>query len=143
MPLEESVCPICEGALSVRGIRKRGLMTFDWQKIYLHIRRLYCSKCRRIHHELPDCIVPYKRHCAETIENIIEGRVQGVPCDDGTIRRIKIWWRLMLPYFLSILLSLESKFGIEFPAPAPLKTIVRAVANSHHWVCTRSDCLSP
>ncbi|WP_307545897.1 DUF6431 domain-containing protein [Paenibacillus sp. V4I5] len=31
----------------------------------LVIRRLHCSQCLKIHHELPDCIVPYKRYESE------------------------------------------------------------------------------
>lgn len=42
------------------------------------IRRLRCGQCGKVHHELPDVVVPYKRHCAETIEKVIEGNVEEV-----------------------------------------------------------------
>jgi len=42
------------------------------------IWRLRCEQCGKVHHELPDVVVPYKRHCAETIEKVIEGKVEEV-----------------------------------------------------------------
>ena len=32
------------------------------------IRRLYCEKCECIYHELPNCLVPYKRYSTDVIE---------------------------------------------------------------------------
>ncbi|WP_242966792.1 DUF6431 domain-containing protein [Desulfosporosinus sp. FKA] len=29
-----------------------------------------CVNCRRIHHELPDCLVPYKRYESTCIESV-------------------------------------------------------------------------
>ena len=40
----------------------------DGSTATLIIRRLRCRKCGRIHHELPDSIVPYKRYDADAIE---------------------------------------------------------------------------
>lgn len=37
----------------------------------LLIRRLRCGDCGRVHHELPDIVVPYKRYDSETIEEIL------------------------------------------------------------------------
>jgi hypothetical protein len=109
-------------------------------KEHLLIRRLRCKeqKCRKIHHELPDILVPYKRHCAETIEKIITGQEDSVYTGEETISKIKKWWAVMLPYFTMVLLSLNAKFGTLFDPGATLKEIVRAVANSHLWSHTRS-----
>jgi len=109
----------------------------------LKIRRLKCEKCERIHHELPDCIVPYKLHCAETIENVIEGKNVDVPCERRTIRRVLAWWNIVLPYFLQILKSLSEKHGIRFGEPPAFVEIIRAAVNSNNWIfsnliCTRS-----
>jgi len=116
-------------------------------KITLKIRRLKCQKCRKIHHELPDCIVPYKRHGAETIEAIIDGRSEEVPCDNRTIRRIERWWSIMLPYYINIMKSLTEKYQIEFHEPPLFREIIRAVVNTNSWnfarkICTRTDCMS-
>lgn len=102
------------------------------------LRRLQCKGCGKIHHELPDVVVPYKRHITETIEKIISGNPALVCCEESTIRRIKAWWLSLQLYFESILASLEEKYGVLFPKKATPKEIVRAVVNAHLWVHTRS-----
>ena len=117
------------------------------QKITMKIRRLKCVKCRQIHHELPDCIVPYKRHSAEIIETIISGGSEEVPCDNRTIQRIVRWWSIMLPYYINILKSLTEKYQIKFHEPPIFRELIRAVVNTNNWnfagkICTRTDCMS-
>jgi len=95
-------------------------------------------KCNRIHHELPvDLVVPYKRHCTETVDNIVTGNVGAATCGESTINRIRAWWKAILPYFLNILLSLGEQYGMVFLNPTTAE-IVRAVANNNFWVHTRS-----
>lgn len=131
-------CPICGRVLFVIGSRKRGIINSAGDKQVIIIRRLRCKECRRIHHELPDMIIPFKRHCADTYENVIAGDVRDVCCDDNMIRRIKAWWAACLLYFESVLASLGEKYGTVFSSrPAP-KEIVRAVVNANLWVHTRS-----
>ena len=120
----------------------------DGVKIILIIRRLYCQKCERIHHELPDCIVPYKRHCAETIEEIASSgaKAEGPVKDSRSLQRILVWWLAMLPYFLGILTGLAEKHNTQFGEVPAFKTIIRAVVNSNHWnfahlVSTRSGAV--
>ncbi|MCL2034178.1 MAG: DUF6431 domain-containing protein [Oscillospiraceae bacterium] len=103
-------------------------------KVSLMIRRLYCPKCKRLHHELPDCVVPYKRHCTETIETIIGGIRDGLPCENRVIRRILAWWNKVQPYYLNIVKSLCEKYGIVLSAVPAFKEIVRAAANSNNWI---------
>jgi len=95
-----------------------------------------------IHHELPDMLIPYKRHCADTVEKIISEDIVSVCCEFRTIQRIKTWWANCRMYFESVMTSLCEKYSIAFSLdPAP-KEIVRAVANAHLWPHTRSACLS-
>ena len=108
----------------------------------LIIRRLRCEGCRRIHHELPDIVVPYKRHCMDSIEKIIAGKTMDVYIENSAIRRIKAWWASCRLYFGSVLSSLREKYGAVFPEkPAP-REIVRAVVNAHLWISTRSVCMT-
>lgn len=109
-------------------------------KVKLVIRRLRCERCKRIHHELPDCIVPYKRHCRETIEAVIRGNRDVVPCSDGTMRRIIIWWKMVAEYYKNVLKSLEEKHKVKFGNPPAFKEIVRAVVNTHSWISPGKDC---
>ena len=52
----------------------------------LSIRRLRCADCKRIHHELPDILVPYKHHVRESIETTITAETQmSVIADESTL----------------------------------------------------------
>ncbi|WP_445349419.1 DUF6431 domain-containing protein [Desulforudis sp. DRI-14] len=67
---EQIPCPCCSGHLKVIGSRKRSCIDSLGDKIVLIIRRLGCVACHRIHHELPDMLVPYKRFLPpETVTN--------------------------------------------------------------------------
>ena len=141
-----SYCPICSDLLLMRSNRKRTLIDIYGDKAIFIIRRLFCCNCKRIHHEVPDCIVPYKRHCADTIENIIGGRLRAA-CDERTTPRIKAWWAAVRTYFMNILQSLTKKHGARYQDPPAFREIVRAVVNSNNWIhahliCTRSVMLS-
>jgi hypothetical protein len=91
--------------------------------------------------------VPYKRYCAEAIEAVAAGHPEETPCQERTARRIRAWWRAVLPYFLNVLKSLAEKYKILFHTPPAFREIIRAAANSNSWtfanlICTRSACLS-
>ncbi|MDA8199425.1 MAG: DUF6431 domain-containing protein [Thermaerobacter sp.] len=63
-----SQCPVCDDALVVIGSRRRTRRLATAERQVLVIRRLRCTGCRWIHHELPACLVPYQRYDAETLE---------------------------------------------------------------------------
>jgi hypothetical protein len=107
------------------------------RKLTITIRRLRCKECLRLHHELPDMLVPYKRHCAQTIEKIIRGEVAGLDCEERTIKRLKGWWAGLEIYIGGIVASLEAKYGVRIEGSAP-REIIRAVVNSHLWAHTRT-----
>jgi hypothetical protein len=65
--------PCCSGQLKVIGSRKRVCIDGLGVKIILIIRRLRCVECSRVHHELSDMLVPYKRHVRESIEATVRG----------------------------------------------------------------------
>jgi hypothetical protein len=134
---EINLCPVCGESLFVIGTRERKYNEDDGTKVILIIRRLRCKSCRVIHHELPDILIPYKRHCAATVEKIVNGD-KNVCCDDGVITRIKKWWASCELYFEGVLTSLREKYGDVFSQyPAP-REIVRAVVNANLWVHTHS-----
>jgi hypothetical protein len=95
-----------------------------------------------IHHELPDIVMPYKRHCADTVERVIAGNTAEVCCEESTIRRIRAWWAALSLYFERVLASLHEKYGVLFSAKSAPREIVLAVANAHLWVHTRPAFLS-
>ncbi len=135
-------CPVCDGLLKYLARRLRKLVDAAGETVSLLICRLRCCDCRRIHHELPDCIVPYKRHCAETVETIVTGRVIETTIEESTINRIRKWWTLLSLYFASVLASLTEKYGVLFSKDCAPREIVRAVVNANLWAYTRSAFLS-
>lgn len=65
---------------------------------HLLVRRLRCPKCRKLHVELPDCLVPHKHYDAEVISGVIDGIVtpddldsEDCPCA-MTMRRWIRWF---------------------------------------------------
>ena len=137
---EAGACPLCKEALGRRSWRERGMVDGSGVKVLFQIRRLWCERCERIHHELPDIFVPYKRHSAETILKILEGDIQAVPCENRTIARILLWWQVVMPYFVNILKSLFHKLGFSSKSAPAFKEIVRAVVNSGNWIFAHSLC---
>jgi hypothetical protein len=134
---ESNLCPICIGKLKVIGVRDRGAIGSDgYMEIYV-IRRLRCSCCRKIHHELPDILIPYKRHCAETIENVIAGK-DDICCDFSTEYRIKAWWAAFTLYFERVKVSLKMKLKMTFTSKLTPREIIRTIINTNFWVHTRT-----
>lgn len=120
----------------------------------LVIRRLGCKGCGKIHHELPDILVPYKRHCSETVERIVDEEAEDVSCEESTIKRLKRWFTERTRYFTGCLIAVSALHGAALTAGAIsllrkmrensgwLKKLVRIVANSNLWVHTRSAYLT-
>lgn len=156
--------PCCGEALSVIGSRKRKFVSEGGDHRLLVVRRLRCMQCRKIHHELPDCIVPYKRYESACIEQVVSvpSSPSTVAADDATIRRWKSWFQEQAAYLLGALRSIAIRFHRDpveessvspqtahhpfgryvGDAPGWLGRIVRPVANSNLWLHTRSAFLS-
>lgn len=128
-------CPVCASLLYTIGNRLRGVIFAGGVKRYVMIRRMRCSNkhCRKIHHELPDVIVPYKRHCAETIENVISDKLESVPCEDSTVWRIGAWWSAMSVYFANILTAFAARLNMNPPERPTFREKIQAAANSQSW----------
>lgn len=161
---EQSVCPCCGEKLKVIGSRHRGCIKDSGEKMDLIIRRLICVKCHRIHHELPDILIPYKRYRTESIEAVLSEKSTEitVAADESTIRSWRIWFQSMCNYFLGCLLSVTIRYGKEFveeksslpesklqriwqyvgDAPGWLARLVRPIVNLNLWIHTRYAFMS-
>lgn len=146
------------------GSRKRTCKNSAGQTKVLVIRRLRCENCHRIHHELPDCLVPYKRYEAASIERVVveSSESTDVAADNATLYRLRKWFHKQLPYLLGCLRSIAISLGQDMadePSvitlsahqriglyvgnnPGWLARIVRPIANSNLWVHTRFTFLS-
>ncbi|MGI6649029.1 MAG: DUF6431 domain-containing protein [Bacillota bacterium] len=160
---EQNPCPCCNGLLKVIGSRHRRFINGIGNKNVLVIRRLRCRHCHRIHHELPDILVPYKRHSSESIESVISGNDDlTVAADESTIGRWRNWFVELSDYILGCLISIMIRYGREsvegisnLPkstlqriwhyvgnSPGWLARIVRPIVNLNFWIQTRSAFLS-
>jgi len=66
-------------------------------RTYFLIRRLKCNHCKKLHRELPDCLVPHKHYSAEVISGALEGvltpqdaETEDYPCE-MTLQRWHVW----------------------------------------------------
>jgi len=160
---EQNPCPICDSVLKIIGSRRRGYLREEGDYRILLIRRLRCTSCNRIHHELPDRLVPYKRHESRSIEAAVAGTsALSVPADESTIHRWKKWFSAIAGYFAGALLSIAIRCDIQSvedvsalpqsslqriwqyvgDAPRWLARVVRPVVNANYWVQTRSAFMS-
>lgn len=130
----------------------------------LVIRRLRCTCCTQIHHELPDCIVPYKRYESTCVEVVVSESTQAsvVAADNATLYRWRRWYREQSTYLLGCLTSIAIRFHQDSTetsssslrsthqrigryvgdAPGWLARIVRPIVNANYWLHTRSAFLS-
>ena len=132
-------CPFCDcSKLIKKGWRKRKLYMLIGTLMIFMIRRMKCKTCCKIHHVLPNIIVPYKRYDAETIEKIIEGNSCETCCEESTTNRIKAWWADMRLYILMVAPLIMEKYLIRVKLESKLTQTVRTLANTHFWPGTRS-----
>ena len=146
---------MCDSPLCVAGSRKRRLREADGSQSILIVRRLRCSHCCRIHHELPDAVVPYKRYCSETIEEILSDKGSSTyPCENSTAARLRTWFLLLREYCESALTAImhlhkqDRQLKEELSALIPLdvsalpagwlKKVVHAMVSAGFWPQTRS-----
>lgn len=157
--MEKNICPICMGGLKIIGSRRRQMIDSGGETVRFVVRRLRCvnENCRRIHHELPDVVIPYKMHTATTFEKIIENDIQDTPAEESTIARIREWFQSRADALVGGLLSIYTAHfqssGIG-PSDLPgsildrihffvenkmdwLKRLVRILVNNNRWIHTR------
>lgn len=147
------------------GSRERKLRDESGESKRFIVRRLRCMQCEKIHHELPDLMVPYKRYGADVIEEATLSTTHlTVAADESTIYRWRSWFFQLVDYWLFILQSLLVQFQTDRTSAIDLSSrrlpaherigqwfgmeggwlakIVRPVANHHFWIHTRSAFLS-
>lgn len=145
--------------MKVIGSRPRKVHLKSGTVITLIIRRLYCPNCHRIHHELPDCITPYKRYGTLAIEAVLKATRNNpegndFPGENSTMARLKTWFSLLRNYMEAALKSIKALYPDDqglaeevdglipldplHSPPGWLGRLVRMLVNSNRWVQTRS-----
>lgn len=152
---EDTICPECGSSLCRRDRRLRIYKEAGGEKKWFAINRLKCTndKCRRLHNELPDCMLPYKHYGTGIIEDVVDEVVdsddldtEDYPCE-GTMKHWK-WWMFhneaningQMKSMLHHLLDLDTEFlkssdslleGLrEKVSPGWLSVVVRFIYNS-------------
>lgn len=156
--------PCCGESLVIIGSRQRKCFSEIAEEKVLIIRRMRCKRCRRVHHELPDCLVPYKRYESSCVEHVVSESKEApaIAADNSTLYRWKNWIQEQATYLVGCLASITIRFRLDpvkplsdasqpvhlrigrFVGNAPgwLARTVRSVANSNLWLHTRSAFLS-
>jgi hypothetical protein len=155
--MEQNVsCPCCQDALNPYDRRDRKCRdeNGDWQ--VLAIRRLRCQnpRCRRIHAELPDFLVPYKRYQVGVIAAVLGGTARIAPLEESTRQRWRAWYDRLREHLLGVAASIRRQMQEAartllaspnteiFPIPETdlpsLADLVRLAVNSGNWLTTRS-----
>lgn len=152
-------CPQCgAGALRSIGRRRRCAIWPDGVKRYYLIPRFYCRHCGKIHHALPDFMIPFKQHTAQLVEQIVEmagtrGNQDFIPCYDNTIKNLREWFDSIaseiaerLECLLHLTQSSARASSLQRIRNAVevdrgwLKKAVATLVNKNCWVTTRLLC---
>ncbi len=153
-----SRCPFCDPRLTVMGSRARTRRTSEGARHVLIIRRLRCAHSRHIHHEVPDCLVPFTRYDAEALDSFAtQGPTAAVAADTATLVRWDTWFTVWMPYgrrWWAALAARDSAaetggappFPVALHGRAPgtaarpgwLRMLVRRLVGAALWPQTRS-----
>lgn len=137
---ESGHCPCCAMPLAVVGSRPRVWYQSSGDKAKLIIRRLYCEDCKKIHHELPNILVPYKRYDAQSIETVVSDLIHiDVAADESTIARWRSWFLVWVLYAEGCLQSFSIRFGqivreLSSPSQSALHPLGHFVGNAAGWL---------
>nr|WP_281275713.1 DUF6431 domain-containing protein [Bacillus yapensis] len=157
--------PCCGKSMSVIGTRDRKAKKSSGESCIYNIRRLGCDNCDKIHHELPNFLVPYKRYESECIEAVLTNPSNhDIPADESTLYRWFAWFKSLVDYWVNCLIAIMLRNKQEIPlnlesgdskpaplfrigrlvgdAPGWLERIVRPIVNINLWLHTRSAFLS-
>ncbi len=128
-------CPKGHGELKLHDRRYRRLIDAKGTKHVYSLRRLRCKKCRSMHTELPDFVVPYKRYSAAVIVSVSEGGGINVPYEERTRQKIRAWCERVTSHLQGIWRQ-QVNLGFVSPHIVPdFLSLVRATVNSGNWLC--------
>jgi len=154
--MEQVPCPRCQAELAAYDRRKRQYQDENGDRHPLSIRRLRCQNpdCRRLHVELPDFLLPYKRYAVKVMAAVLAGTASVAPLEESTRWRWRNWYRRLIGYFQGVIASIwrqtqetartllaspNKTVPVRLDSGAPgLSELVRLTVNSGNWVTTRS-----
>lgn len=133
------------------GSRRRILYKQDGSCIFLVVRRFRCRDCKKISHELPDMVVPYKHHESDTIASELREEApfeaDCCPAEVSTISRWKHCFFYIKTFLEESLHALQNRQGSSSFLILPLsplnrqpedwfRLLVYHLVNSGFWIHT-------
>ena len=107
--------------------RKRQVLTeYGKKKVYL-LRRMYCQKCKKLHLELPDFMIPHKWYEAEAIEAVLTGKDEACPICTRTKKRWKKWYESVKGKIDALCQSLLLQKGIRLQDVSKLAEMTKVL----------------
>jgi hypothetical protein len=132
--IETISCPKCGGELKQHDRRRRGLIDGEGAKHVYSLRQLRCKRCRRLHRELTDFMVPYKRYSTEVVEKVSKGERVYTPYEERTRQKIRVWYKKVIGHLQGVWRQ-QVKLGFVSPYLVPsFVSLVRAAVNSGNWL---------
>jgi hypothetical protein len=122
--------------MAAHDTRERGVFRYEGDREIYRLRRLKCSVCGKLHTELPDFILPFKRYDAQTIQATLDESPDNCcTADESTMAR----WRrdfagaqeaiaaLLVSYYMRLTENSASLFDVE-------NITARIKAGQKHWL---------
>jgi len=131
----ESFCPICGGKLKYRDRRKRYARDTEGHRLVYSLRRLRCQEksCGKLHTELPDVLIPYKRYTRETFEAVAEFGKPDIPEEERTHRKMRTWIRYFQNHFDEIHTWILIRLRLPPRLFYNLRDMVMLIVRGGHW----------
>ena len=124
---------MCQGPLKHYDRRTRKAIDKQGKPRQYSLRRLRCQACGKMHLELPDFLLPYKRYEAVVIVDVVTQDQVSMPYEERTIKKIKRWFAKIKSALQGVWHRLVVS-GFASPDINPnLLLMVKAAVNSGFW----------
>lgn len=75
--------------MKVRDSKHRKVRDESGVEYNFSLRRFRCNNCRKLHTEIPDCIIPYKQYSQKVLNDVLGGKCDYYVVDASTVWRWK------------------------------------------------------
>ena len=90
----DRICPKCGSELKYYDSVRRTIKGPNKNKKIILLARFKCSKCKSVHREIPDILIPYKHYSSKIISAIKNGEINEFTIgyeDYPSIQSMKRW----------------------------------------------------
>ena len=100
-----------------------------------NLRRLRCQEKSggKLHTELPDVLIQYKRYTRETFEVVAGVRTPDIPTDERTHRKMRAWTRYFRQYFNMVHMWIATRLRLPPRLFYDQGDMVTLIVRGGHW----------